>query len=36
MDDPSDRQPDSWVTQERIADPHAVKPADWDETLPGE
>ncbi len=34
MDDASDRQPDSWVTQEQIPDPAAVKPADWDETAP--
>jgi hypothetical protein len=31
--DPDDRQPDSWVTQEKIPDPNAVKPSDWDETV---
>ncbi len=34
MDDPADRQPDSWVTEEQIPDPNAVKPTDWDETQP--
>ncbi len=34
MDDPNDHQPDTWVTEEQIPDPNAVKPADWDETVP--
>jgi calnexin len=31
IDDPTDRKPDNWVDIDRIEDPNAVKPADWDD-----
>ena len=34
IDDPTDRIPDSWDSREKIPDPHAEKPVDWDESEP--
>lgn len=34
IDDPNDFKPASWVDEAKIPDPDAVKPDDWDETLP--
>jgi calnexin len=34
IDDPEDTKPDTWVDEARILDEEAVKPEDWDETIP--
>lgn len=34
IDDPSDHKPIDWVDNAEIIDPLAVKPEDWDESLP--
>ena len=34
IDDPEDSKPEDWVDEARIPDADAVKPEEWDETLP--
>ena len=34
MDDLTDKKPTDWVESEKMPDPAAVKPADWDENQP--
>lgn len=36
IDDPTDKQPADWVTEEFMDDPEAKKPQDWDEDAPME
>lgn len=36
IDDPKDSKPANWVDEEKITDPAAVKPNDWDEDAPFE
>merc|ERR1712227_1120618 len=36
MDDPEDKKPEDWVTEERIVDAEAKKPDDWDDEEDGE
>ena len=36
IDDAEDKTPEDWVEVERIPDPEATKPADWDEDAPRE
>lgn len=34
IDDPKDKKPSDWVDDPKMPDPHATKPADWDEFAP--
>ena len=36
IEDPKDKKPEAWIDEEKIADPEAAKPADWDEDAPYE
>ena len=36
MDDPDDKEPEDWVTDEKVKDPEASKPDGWDDEEDGE